>query len=72
VDYWRGLLDWMKQTMSGTGKISPVDLDLVCLTDDVDEAVRHIVDADAALAVEQDAVERAAAQRLAADTETSG
>jgi len=72
VDYWRGLLDWMKQTMSGTGKISPVDLDLVCLTDEVDEAVRHIVDADAALAVEQDAVERAAAQRLAADTETSG
>jgi len=72
VDYWRGLLDWMKQTMSGTGKISPVDLDLVCLTDDIDEAVRHIVDADAALAVEQDAVERAAAQRLAADTETSG
>ena len=70
VDYWRGLLDWMKQTMAGTGKISPVDLDLVCLTDDVDEAVRHIVDADAALAAEQDAIERAAAQRLAADTET--
>jgi hypothetical protein len=43
----------------------------VCLTDDVDEAVRHIVDADAALAAEQDAIERAAAQRLAADTETS-
>ena len=56
--------------MSGTGKISPVDLDLVCLTDDVDEAVRHIVDADVALAAEQDAIERAAAQRLAADTET--
>jgi len=71
VDYWRGLLDWMKQTMSGTGKISPVDLDLVCLTDDVDEAVRHIIDADRALAAEQEAIERAAAQSLAADTETS-
>jgi hypothetical protein len=60
----------MERTMSGTGKISPVDLDLICLTDDVDEAVRHIVDADAALAAEQDAVERAAVERLAAETET--
>jgi uncharacterized protein (TIGR00730 family) len=66
VDYWRGLLDWMEQTMSGTGKISPLDLDLICLTDDVDEAVRHIVDAEAALAAEKDAGERAAAARMAA------
>ena len=27
-----------------TGKIGPDDLDLLCVTDDVDEAVRHIVD----------------------------
>ena len=67
VQYWRGLLDWMERTMSGTGKISPVDLDLICLTDDVDEAVRHIVEADALLAAEQDATERAAAARLAAE-----
>jgi uncharacterized protein (TIGR00730 family) len=65
ADYWRGLLDWMGSTMSGTGKISPEDLDLVCVTNDVDEAVRHIVDADAALAAEQDAIERAAARRAA-------
>jgi uncharacterized protein (TIGR00730 family) len=67
VEYWRGLLDWMRDTMSAEGKISPIDLELICLTDDADEAVRHIVDADAALAAEQDAVEQAAAARLAAE-----
>jgi uncharacterized protein (TIGR00730 family) len=71
VDYWRGLLDWMESTMSGTGKISPVDLDLVCLTDDVDEAVRHIVQADAALVAERESVEQAAAAELAAEGETA-
>jgi uncharacterized protein (TIGR00730 family) len=67
IAYWRGLLDWMRGTMSAEGKISPVDLDLICLTDDVDEAVRHIVDADRALAAEQDSVEKAAAAQLAAE-----
>jgi predicted Rossmann-fold nucleotide-binding protein len=72
VDYWRGLLDWMEHTMSGTGKISPLDLDLICLTDDVDEAVRHIVEADALLAADQEATERAAAARLAAEAGDEG
>jgi uncharacterized protein (TIGR00730 family) len=44
--YWRGLLDWMRDAMQAEGKIGPEDLNLVCLTDDVDEAVRHIVSAD--------------------------
>jgi uncharacterized protein (TIGR00730 family) len=47
--YWRGLLDWLRGTMGGEGKIGPTDLDLILVTDDVDEAVRHIVEADAAL-----------------------
>ncbi|HEU0239491.1 MAG TPA: TIGR00730 family Rossman fold protein [Micromonosporaceae bacterium] len=47
--YWRGLIDWMRETMAPENKISPNDLDLLCVTDEVDEAVRHIVDADAAL-----------------------
>src|SRR5437763_7877245 len=55
--YWAGLLDWMRDRMAAEGKISPVDLDLVCLTDDVGEAVRHIVEADKALAVERQSVE---------------
>jgi hypothetical protein len=55
--YWSGLFDWLRGTMLADGKISEEDLDLILLTDDVDEAVRHIVDADAALAAERDPVE---------------
>src|SRR5437764_6065052 len=57
TEYWSGLLDWMRDRMAAEGKISPVDLDLVCLTDDIGEAVRHIVEADKALAVERQSVE---------------
>src|SRR5947209_4999969 len=66
-EYWAGLLDWIREKMIGEGKISPVDLELVCLTDEVAEAVRHIVAADKAL--EREAVERAAAADLAAEPE---
>jgi hypothetical protein len=40
----------MKQTLLEDAKISPADLDLIQITDDVDEAVQFIVAADAALA----------------------
>jgi hypothetical protein len=53
--YWGGLIDWLRSTMQGEGKIGPADLDLLCLTDDVDTAVNHIVRADEALAAEQSA-----------------
>jgi uncharacterized protein (TIGR00730 family) len=65
--YWGGLIDWMRETMVAEGKIGPEDLGLFCLTDDVDIAVRYIVEADAALAAEQEARQEAAAARLAAD-----
>jgi len=43
--FWGGLLDWMSQQMEERNKfISPGDLDLLTLTDDVDEAVRVILD----------------------------
>jgi len=58
VEYWGGLLDWMRATMAADGKISPADLELMCVTDDVDEAVRYIVEADTALAVEREAGEQ--------------
>jgi uncharacterized protein (TIGR00730 family) len=51
--YWAGLLDWMRRTMLTDGKIGPADLDLVFVTDDPDEAVRHIQAADAGLAQAQ-------------------
>jgi uncharacterized protein (TIGR00730 family) len=63
--YWSGLINWMRDTMVAEGKIGPEDLDLFCLTDDVDTAVRYIVEADHALSTERQ--EAAAAQRLAAE-----
>ncbi len=37
--HWRGLLNWAKKTLEGNGQISPGDIELMTLTDDVDEAV---------------------------------
>jgi uncharacterized protein (TIGR00730 family) len=42
--YWKGLLDWMAATLGKGGFISPGDLDLVTLTDDVAEAIKIILD----------------------------
>ncbi len=42
IDYWRGLLDWMRESLRDTGRIGPADLDLITLTDDVDEALAAI------------------------------
>jgi uncharacterized protein (TIGR00730 family) len=42
-DYWTGLLDWIHETVLGHGNISPKDLDLVQVTDDVDEVVSIMV-----------------------------
>jgi uncharacterized protein (TIGR00730 family) len=41
-DYWHGLYGWIRDTMRADGKIGPADLDLIHLTDDVDDAVAHI------------------------------
>jgi uncharacterized protein (TIGR00730 family) len=41
-DYWSGLLEWMKSTMVGEGKILPEDLDLIHVVDDPDQVVKHI------------------------------
>jgi uncharacterized protein (TIGR00730 family) len=41
--YWGGLMDWLGEVMRVERKISPEDLDLVHLTDDPEEVVRHIV-----------------------------
>ncbi|WP_453983893.1 LOG family protein [Brevibacterium casei] len=42
TDYWQGLVDWMATTLIGAGTISPGDLDLFTLTDDIDEVVATI------------------------------
>ena len=42
--YWEGLLAWARPALEKPGYISRGDLDLVFLTDEVDEAVEAIVD----------------------------
>ncbi|MDC6386343.1 TIGR00730 family Rossman fold protein [Flagellimonas taeanensis] len=44
TDFWKGLLDWIKNTMLKAGNISPRDLDLIQLVDTEDEVV-EIIDA---------------------------
>jgi uncharacterized protein (TIGR00730 family) len=41
-DYWRGLLGWMRDTQLAHGAISPEDLELFRVTDDIEEAVALI------------------------------
>ncbi|MFZ2639762.1 MAG: TIGR00730 family Rossman fold protein [Verrucomicrobiia bacterium] len=41
-DYWRGLVDWMRQTMVKSNYIEARDLDLFVCVDEPKEAVEHI------------------------------
>ena len=45
VDYWQGMISWLRDTVLADGKISESDLDMMILTDDVDEAVRLMIKA---------------------------
>jgi hypothetical protein len=45
TEYWGGLYDWLKTTVHGGGKINERDLELLHLTDDVEDAVRVVRDA---------------------------
>ncbi|ROT46145.1 TIGR00730 family Rossman fold protein [Pusillimonas sp. NJUB218] len=42
VDYWGGLIEWIKATLSTQHLIGPNDLALMTLTDDVETAMRQI------------------------------
>jgi len=44
-EYWGGLVEWIRGTMLAHRKISAPDLDLIHLTDDVEEAVALMVEA---------------------------
>ena len=41
-EYWSGLLDWLRTTMVQTGTISPQDVDLLMVTDDVGAVIAEI------------------------------
>ena len=45
VEHWSGLIEWMRTTMLAGGLISPSDLDMLVVTDDVDQAVELMIKA---------------------------
>jgi uncharacterized protein (TIGR00730 family) len=42
TEYWAGLVDWLRHRLAAEKKIAEVDLELISLTDDVDEVVRIV------------------------------
>jgi uncharacterized protein (TIGR00730 family) len=46
--YWTGLLDWLRGSMLAEGNVSAADLDLIRVSDDVDEIVTIVRDSQAA------------------------
>jgi uncharacterized protein (TIGR00730 family) len=42
TDYWGELIDWIKGELLADGMISPSDLDLLFVTDDLDEVVERV------------------------------
>ncbi len=44
LDYWSGLVRWMKSVLEKEGMISPGDLDLFYITDDPKEVVERIME----------------------------
>ena len=47
-EYWGGLADWIERTVAESGNISAPDLNLLHVTDDVDDMIRVVHDAYAA------------------------
>jgi hypothetical protein len=48
-DWWRGLLNWVRERVVGEGKASPADLELVRVSDDPDEIAEIVSEAATAL-----------------------
>ena len=44
--YWNGLLDWVRTTLVSAGTIAAADVELMHVTDDIDEIVELIVRAE--------------------------
>jgi uncharacterized protein (TIGR00730 family) len=60
TDYWDEMIDWIKGEMLQDGMISPEDLDLLHVTDDLDYAVQTVLEC-----YEQNCAEDAAEARKA-------
>jgi uncharacterized protein (TIGR00730 family) len=63
-DYWGELLDWVKGELLVDGMISPEDLDLLHVTDDIDDAVERVLEC-----YDRRCAESAIAQRAKADAQ---
>ncbi|WP_159806301.1 TIGR00730 family Rossman fold protein [Cellulomonas citrea] len=59
--YWQGLLDWLAQAVVGGHMAAPVDLELLQVADDPDEAVQIIVQRGEQLRADEAAAVQAAA-----------
>jgi uncharacterized protein (TIGR00730 family) len=46
-EYWAGLISWVRGTLTETGTINAADLELITVTDDIDEVLAVIQAADA-------------------------
>ncbi|WP_036225471.1 TIGR00730 family Rossman fold protein [Marmoricola sp. URHB0036] len=44
TEYWSGLLGWLRDTVLADGKLSEADLDMLVVTDDVEQAVAMVVE----------------------------
>lgn len=42
IEFWQGLMNWMRQDLLGLGTISQDNLDLITLSDDIDKVVEEI------------------------------
>lgn len=52
-EFWTGLIDWIKEQLVSHKFISPNDINLITITDDVEEVMQIINDCFSPLAVEQ-------------------
>lgn len=53
-EFWTGLIDWVKAQLISHGFISPNDINLITITDDIEEVMQIINDCFSPLAVEKD------------------
>ena len=62
TDYWRSLVQWLRDSVLAGHKIGEADLDLLHVTDDVDEIVVRIVEASNVRSEQEAAEQRAGAE----------
>jgi hypothetical protein len=72
--YWQGLLDWLRATVVPRGNVNAIDLELLQVVDDPEDAVQVVLERGAQLAAEEEAAvaANATAEQDAQRTSSSG